>query len=168
MMIFGQPYEFAVFYELLEKTDDNYWKFGIFIFFIDDDIYPTKGSNYTLSMAMDYLKDSYQDVIDCKVCLLNTSVEDNVLFKMLAHSHGMLLNSDPNELEISNTEKLGVFLSPLEITDNGFYLFYYPGDQDEEYLIYSSDYGSTAKRTVLKKGTVSNVLAQLPNKDAIK
>ncbi len=32
-MIFGQPFEFAVFYELLEKTEDNYWKYGIFSFF---------------------------------------------------------------------------------------------------------------------------------------
>ncbi|WP_422047422.1 Imm42 family immunity protein, partial [Rosenbergiella collisarenosi] len=28
-MIFGQPFEFAVFYELLEKTDDEYWKYGV-------------------------------------------------------------------------------------------------------------------------------------------
>ncbi|MGG7448525.1 Imm42 family immunity protein [Kosakonia oryzendophytica] len=28
-MIFCQPYEFAVFYDLLEKTDDGYWKFGV-------------------------------------------------------------------------------------------------------------------------------------------
>lgn len=33
-MIFGQPFEFAVFYDLLEETDEEYWKFGIFMFFI--------------------------------------------------------------------------------------------------------------------------------------
>ncbi|EOC1259525.1 Imm42 family immunity protein, partial [Cronobacter turicensis] len=32
-MIFGKPYEFAVFYEVLEKTEDEYWKFGVFVFF---------------------------------------------------------------------------------------------------------------------------------------
>ncbi|HAT6344237.1 TPA: hypothetical protein JAJ28_001960 [Aeromonas hydrophila] len=32
-MIFGQPFEFAVFYELLEKTDNGHWEFGIFIFY---------------------------------------------------------------------------------------------------------------------------------------
>lgn len=167
-MIFGQPYEFAVFYDLLEKTDDGHWKFGIFVFFIEDYIYPTKGSNYTLSMAMDYLKDSHQEIIDCKAKLLDTSMEDHSFLKILAHSHGMLLESDPEDLELPNKEKIGVFLSPLEIADTGFYLFYYPGDEDNEYLIYSSDYGHTAKRTVLKKGTVSKVLRQLPNKDGLK
>lgn len=62
---------------------------------------------------------------------------------------------------------MGVFLSPLEIADTGFYLFYYPNDNNEEYLIYSSDYGNTARRTVLNRGTVSRTLAQLPSKDEI-
>lgn len=168
MMIFGKPYEFAVFYELLEKTDNNYWKFGIFIFFIEDEIYPAKGSNYTLSMAVDYLKDSHQDIVDCKAGALDTSMEDHIFLKFLAHSHGIVLDNDPEDLDLPCTEKLGIFLSPLEISDTGFYLFYYPGDQNEEYLIYSSDYGNTAKRTVLKRGTVSNVLSQLPDKDSIK
>lgn len=167
-MIFGQPYEFAVFYELLEKTENDHWKFGVFLFFIEDNIYPAKGSNYTLTMAIDYLKDSHQDIINCQTSFLDISIEDQDFLKTLAHSHGMLLDSDPEDLELADTEKMGVFLSPLEIVDTGFYLFYYPGSEDDEYLIYSSDYGNTVKRSVLKKGTVSNVLALLPNKEEIK
>lgn len=165
-MIFGQPFEFAVFYEILEKTDDDYWKYGVFIFFIEDEIFPAKGSNYTLSMAMNYLKDSYQEVIDCQGKGLDHSLGDQSLLKKLAHSHGIILDSDPMGLEIPDSEKMGVFLSPLEIADAGFYLFFYP-NKNEEYLVYSSDYGNTARKTVLSRGTVSSVLAQLPCKDSI-
>ena len=166
-MIFGQPFEFSVFYSLLEKTDDDYWKHGIFIFFIEDEIYPAKGSNYTLSMAMDYLKDSHQEVIDCQNKGLDLSMDNEILLKTLAHSHGIILDSDPEGLELPDSDKVGVFLSPPEIADTGFYLFYYPKDNNEEYLIYSSDYGNTARKTVLSRGTVSSVLAQLPSKETI-
>jgi len=166
-MIFGQPFEFAVFYDVLEKTDDDCWKYGIFNFFIEDEIYPAKGSNYTLSMAMGYLKDSHQEVVDCQNKELDLSMDDQALLEKLAHSHGMILDSDPYDQELPDSEKVGVFLSPLEIADTGFYLFYYPKDNNEEYLIYSSDYGNTVRKTVLSRGTVSSVLAQLPSKDAI-
>ncbi|VXD01093.1 conserved hypothetical protein [Enterobacterales bacterium 8AC] len=166
-MIFGQPFEFAVFYELLEKTEDNYWKYGLFGFFIEDEIYPSKGSNYTLHMAMNYLKDSQQEINSCKSTGLALSGSASELITQLAHSHGILLNGDPDDLELPASEALGVFLSPLEISDVGFYLFYYPKDNDEECLVYSSDYGCTAKKTILKKGTVNSVLDKLPNQEAI-
>ncbi len=166
-MIFGQPFVFAVFYELLEKTEDNNWKYGLFSFFIEDEIYPSKGSNYTLSMAIEYLKDSQTEIMNCEYNELAFSESDLDLLRKLAHSHGMLLDSDPAGLELPESKPLGVFLSPLEISDVGFYLFYYPKDKDEEYLIYTGDYGNTAKKTIFKKGTVSNVLAQLPTKDVI-
>lgn len=166
-MIFGQPFEFAVFYELLEKTEDNYWKYGIFSFFIEDEIYPAKGSNYTLHMAMNYLKDSQREIISCKGNGLTLTVSASELMVQLAHSHGMFVDGDPDDLELPDSEPLGVFLSPLEISDVGFYLFYYPKDEYEEYLIYSSDYGRTAQKTVLKKGTVNSVIERLPDKDAI-
>lgn len=166
-MIFGQPFEFAVFYEILEKTEDNCWKYGIFSFFIEDEIYPSKGSSYTLHMAINYLKDSLQEINSCKSVGLSLSENASELITQLAHSHGILLDSDPDNLELPDSEALGVFLSPIEISDVGFYLFYYLKDNDEECLIYSSDYGSTAKKTTLKKGTVNNVLQKLPYQEAI-
>lgn len=166
-MIFGQPFVFAVFYELLEKTEDNYWKYGLLGFFIEDELYPSKGSNYTLSMAMDYLKDSQSEILSCDNNELIFPDSDLELLRKLAHSHGILLDSDPVDLELPDSKPLGVFLSPLEISDVGFYLFYYPKDKNEEYLIYTADYGNTAKKTIFKKGTVSRVIAQLPVKDAI-
>lgn len=166
-MIFGQPFEFAVFYDVLEKTEDNYWKYGLFGFFIEDEIYPSKGSNYTLHMAMDYLKDSQQEINSCRSAGLTLSGSASELITQLAHSHRMLLDSDPDDLELPDSKVLGVFLSPPEISDVGFYLFYYSKNNDEECLVYSSDYGSTAKKTILKKGTVSSVLEKLPNKEFI-
>ncbi|MFM4917559.1 immunity 42 family protein [Aeromonas dhakensis] len=160
-MIFGQPFEFAVFYELLEKTDNGHWEFGIFIFFIEDEIYPSKGSNYTLSMAVNCLKDTHQEVIDSQDEGLDISITDHALLKLLAHSHGILLDCDPEDLELPDSNKVGVFLSPPEVADAGFYLFYYLGSNEREFLIYSSDYGNTAKKTILNKGTVSRVLDEL-------
>lgn len=166
-MIFGKPIEFAIFYELLEKTEDDYWKYGIFGFYINDELYPSKGSNYTLHMAINYLKDSQCEINNCKSTGLTLSEKTSELIIQLAHSHGMILDNDPDGLVLPDSEPLGVFLSPLEISDVGFYLFYYPKDIDEEYLIYSPDYGKTSKKIILKKGTVNSVIEQLPNKDAI-
>ncbi len=166
-MIYGKPYEFSIFYELLEKTANGYWKHGIFLFFIEDEIYPSKGSNYTLTMAIGYLKDSLQEVIDCQGKGLDLTMDDEVLLATLAHSHGMIIDSDPEGFELPESEKIGVFLSPLEIVDAGFYLFYYPKDNDEECLIYSSDYGKTARKTIFSRGVVGSVLAELPAKDSI-
>ncbi|XBS69809.1 immunity 42 family protein [Acerihabitans sp. KWT182] len=166
-MIFGQPFVFAVFYELLEKTEGNYWKYGLFSFFIEDEIYPSKGSNYTLPMAIGYLRDSQLEILNCENDELILHGSDLDMLRLLAHSHGMLLDSDLPGLELPESKPLGVYLSPLEISDVGFYLFYYPKNEDEEYLIYTADYGNTAKKSIFKKGTVSNVIAQLPIKEDI-
>jgi len=166
-MIFGKPYEFAVFYELLEKTEDDFWKYGVFIFFIDDEIYPSKGSNYTLHMAMSYLKDCNDDIAMCKNSDLSIYKNDFESFLAIAHSHGLLLDSDPEDLDLSECESKGVFLSPIEISDVGFYLFYLSIDEKTECLLYSSDYGKTAKKMLLEKGTVVEVINQLPSHEQI-
>lgn len=166
-MIFGKPFEFAVFYELLEKTNDNLWKYGAFGFFIDDEIYPSRGSNYTLHMAISYLKDSYDDVINCNLYFNELSENTFDFFVKIAHSHGMFIESDPSDLELPSNEPIGVLLSPVEILDVGFYLFYYSLDEHTEHLIYSPDYGKTTKNMLLKKGVVCNVIKQLPDEDNI-
>ena len=166
-MIFGKPYEFAVFYELLEKTEDEFWKYGVFIFFIDDEIYPAKGSNYTLHMAMSYLKDCNDDIAMCNDTDLSIYENEFESFVAVAHSHGVLLDSDPDEQVFSECESIGVFLSPIEVSDAGFYLFYLPIDPKKECLLYSTDYGKTAKKMLLEKGTVRRVIDQLPNHEQI-
>ncbi|NEG93317.1 immunity 42 family protein [Leclercia adecarboxylata] len=166
-MIFGKPFEFAVFYEVLEKTEDEFWKYGVFVFFIDDEIYPSRGSNYTLHMAMSYLKDCHYDIAMCKD--IDFSIYGNELesFVAIAHSHGVVLDSDPDDLVFLECESIGVFLSPGEISDAGFYLFYLSIDQKTECLLFSSDYGKTAKKIFLQKGTVQTVIEQLPGKERI-
>ncbi|EGT5679748.1 hypothetical protein AGJ42_21095, partial [Cronobacter dublinensis subsp. dublinensis] len=107
-MIFGKPYEFAVFYEVLEKTQDEHWKFGVFLFFIKDEIYPAKGSNYTLPMNISYLKESYKEVMACAVNEdLDISIDAHVLLEMLAHSHGLVLDSDPEGFELPPLNNIG-------------------------------------------------------------
>ncbi|ELY4217936.1 immunity 42 family protein [Cronobacter turicensis] len=167
-MIFGKPYEFAVFYEVLEKTQDEYWKFGVFLFFIEDEIYPAKGSNYTLSMNIGYLKESYKEVMECSVFEdLDFSIDAHVLLEIIAHSHGLVLESDPEDFELPPVNNIGVFLSPPEVVDTGFYLFYLAVNNEQEYLIYSADYGKTAQKIFLNAGVVSSVLGSLPNKELI-
>ncbi len=166
-MIFGKPYEFAVFYELLEKTEDEFWKYGIFMFFIDDEIFPAKGSNYTLHMAMSHLKDFNDDIDICKDTDLSIYKNDFESFIAIAHSHGLLLDNDPENLDLSECESEGLFLSPIEISDVGFYLFYLSIDEKTECLLYSSDYGKTVKKRLLDKGTVAGVINQLPNHEQI-
>ncbi|WP_336296259.1 immunity 42 family protein [Cronobacter dublinensis] len=167
-MIFGKPYEFAVFYEVLEKTQDEYWKFGVFLFFIEDEIYPAKGSNYILPMNISYLKESYREVMECAVNEdLDISTDAHLLLEMLAHSHGLVLDSDPEDFELPPLNNIGVFLSPLEVVDTGFYLFYLAVSNEQECLIYSADYGKTAQKIFLNTGVVASVLGALPNKEAI-
>ncbi|EGT5734128.1 hypothetical protein AGJ46_20645, partial [Cronobacter dublinensis subsp. dublinensis] len=167
-MIFGKPYEFAVFYEVLEKTQDEHWKFGVFLFFIKDEIYPAKGSNYTLPMNISYLKESYKEVMACAVNEdLDISIDAHVLLEMLAHSHGLVLDSDPEGFELPPLNNIGVFLSPLEVVDTGFYLFYLAVSNEQECLIYSADYGKTVQKIFLNNGVVAGVLGELPNKEAI-
>ncbi|EKM0378393.1 immunity 42 family protein [Cronobacter turicensis] len=167
-MIFGKPYEFAVFYEVLEKTQDEYWKFGVFLFFIEDEIYPAKGSNYTLPMNISFLKESHKEVMECTVNEdLDFLINAHVLLKTLAHSHGLVLESDPEDFELPPVNNIGVFLSPPEVVDTGFYLFYLAVSNEQECLIYSADYGKTAQKIFLNAGIVSSVLGSLPNKELI-
>ncbi|ELY4524619.1 immunity 42 family protein [Cronobacter turicensis] len=167
-MIFGKPYEFAVFYEVLEKTQDEYWKFGVFLFFIEDEIYPAKGSNYTLPMNISFLKESYKEVMECSVFEgLDFSNDAHVLLEIIAHSHGLVLESDPEDFELPPVNNIGVFLSPPEVVDTGFYLFYLAVSNEQECLIYSADYGKTAQKIFLNAGVVGSVLGSLPNKAII-
>ncbi|ELY7393537.1 immunity 42 family protein [Cronobacter universalis] len=167
-MIFGKPYEFAVFYEVLEKTQDEYWKFGVFLFFIEDEIYPAKGSNYTLPMNISFLKESYKEVMECSVFEgLDFSIDAHVLLEIIAHSHGLVLESDPEDFELPPVNNIGVFLSPPEVVDTGFYLFYLAVSNEQECLIYSADYGKTAQKIFLNAGVVGSVLGSLPSKEII-
>ncbi|EOV9691488.1 immunity 42 family protein [Cronobacter turicensis] len=167
-MIFGKPYEFAVFYEVLEKTQDEYWKFGVFLLFIEDEIYPAKGSNYTLPMNISFLKESYKEVMECTVNEdIDFSIDAHVLLEIIAHSHGSVLESDPEDFELPPVNNIGVFLSPPEVVDTGFYLFYLAVSNEQECLIYSADYGKTAQKIFLNAGVVGSVLGILPNKEII-
>lgn len=166
-MMFGLPYEFAVFYELLEKTDDEYWKYGVFSFFIDDEIFPARGSNYTLNMAFPELRDLRAPVRWCQPGGIDFTLDPLHIFTELAHSHGMWLPGDAEDAEDTAAVPLGVYLSPIEIEDTGFMLFYIPENHRQEYLVYSPDRGKTAKMKAVKRGTVLSVIEQLPDRDAI-
>ncbi|MBG3013418.1 immunity 42 family protein [Proteus faecis] len=165
-MIFGDPYDFAVIYEKVEESNDGYWKFGFFNFVIKDELFPAKGSNYTLHMAINYLKDSVEEIDNCRP-LDDHSINECELFGLIAHSHIKILDTDPDDFEIIPSQPIGVDLSPVEISDVGFYLFYYIENGDYESLIFSKDYGVTISKVMFPKGTIKKVLNKLPDKDSI-
>jgi hypothetical protein len=166
-MIYGNPVFFSISYDVIEHSEDNYWKFGILNFIIDDEIYPAKGSNYTLHMAFNYLKESKNEILNANPIKMDFNISSLELMEILAHSHRILLDTDCDDMELPEVDPIGVFLSPLEISDVGFYLFYLLMDDDTELLIYSANYGVNVKRIELPKGTVNKVISELPEKDFI-
>ncbi|MBP3195143.1 MAG: hypothetical protein J6M05_05705 [Cardiobacteriaceae bacterium] len=48
-MIIGNQTDFFLQLDVVEKTDDNYWFYGLFNFWIDDIPYPGNGTNITLN-----------------------------------------------------------------------------------------------------------------------
>ena len=162
-MIFGKPYEFAVFFDVFERSDFGKWKYGYFGFYIEDKLYPSVLSNYTLNINVPWMRDSCAEMVECKndISLATGDVFES--FVRVAHSHRELVAGDPRDLDLPSSEPIGVLLSPLETLDVGFFLFYCPVDEESECLIYSADWGKTANRYVLKRGYVKSVFEQLPD-----
>lgn len=52
---------------------------------------------------------------------------------------------------------------PSRIIGRWIILFYCPVDEEAECLLYSSDWGKTAQRHILKRGYVKIVFEQLPD-----
>ncbi|TNH43822.1 immunity 42 family protein [Photorhabdus luminescens] len=162
-MIYGLPDEFAVTYEVCESSEDEYWQYGIFNFVIDDVIVPAIGSNYTLHMVINHLKDSLVEFPLCKKIDTSLLSKNKEIMEFIAHSHNILLDTDDDGLEFPEMEQQGIDLTPVEFTDVGFYIFYYiTSNSEDEFIIYTCDRGLTVAIKRLKKNTVKNVIEQLP------
>lgn len=163
-MIYGLPYQFAVMYDVLDLSDDNYWQFGLFNFIIDDVLVPAVGSNYTINIAVNYLKDSLIEILEAKPLGISNLESNQEIMQYIAHSHGIYLAIDGDDLKLlNNRTKCGVDLSTIELTDVGFYMFYYQ-DQNScnEFIIYTCDNGINVVRKEFAKGTIYHVINSLP------
>lgn len=182
-MIFG-TWEFAITYDIYERSDDGKWIFGFFNIVIDDELLIHRGSNWTLNCIVSYLKKNISS-IEQKV-LDEPDLDKDTLFIKSSKSNGYGVYTDPqipdswwesNDLEIK--AKLDLHLKSLEdekkqpqfgiaielfgeLDDTGwqFYLF---GAGRQERLIYSKDAGKTVFEKRLPRGTVEKVLRSLPN-----
>ena len=160
-------------YELLEDTEDKQWTYGFFNFVIDDHFVPGVGSNYTLNMVFNHLKGAVDDLRNAPIVDLSNQ-HDTILFTNLSKALGWLPEDEFNKaLEASDAEfeeiveknktlPLGVDITPLEVKDTGWGVYYFRSTE-EECLIYSPDAGQTTMRKVLPLGTVAGLIEQLPN-----
>lgn len=164
-MIYGLPYQFAVMYDVLESSDDNYWQFGLFNFVIGDIIVPARGSNYTINLAINYLKDSLNEILNTRPLDLTNFSSSQEIMADIAHSHGLYLATDRDDVKLSNDEhKKGVDLADIELTDTGLYIFYYREiNSCNEFVIYTLDRGINVSIKELDKGNVYNVINSLPS-----
>lgn len=159
-MIFGDPKEFAIFYDVIDESEDGNWNYGPFLFFIGDEIYPSKGFNYTIFIAINDVVPCIEEILECKSGNLDFSKNDYELMRDLIRSNNFWFYDDPEGMEFDKVDPMGVIINPYETMDTGFHLFYCQINEKEECLVYSDYYGRNAKRKVLKKGTVANVIEE--------
>lgn len=171
-MNIGKPWEFSIMYELLEESEDKQWQYGFFNFLIDDQFIPGMGSNYTLGMTLNHLK-GILDEIERAPVVDFSKYTDSFLFCNLSKALGWLPEEELEKALIASEEEfeeilkknkelqLGVNITPLEVSDTGWRIYYFRF-LDEECLLYSSDFGKTVKKKMLSLGTVAGVIKQLP------
>lgn len=140
------------------ESEYGKWNYGPFWFFIDDELYPSKGVNYTIYIAINDVVPCKEKIYQCKSGELDFSKSDYEIMRDLIRSHGFWFYDDPLGMDFDKKDPIGVLLTPYEVMDTGFHLFYYPINEKEECLIYSRYYGRDAKRKVLERGTVVRII----------
>lgn len=154
--------EFFIFYDDFEGNGNGLGR-GVFMFFIEDEVYPLRGSDYNISVAVNNLISINKKIVDCKVENFDADLSDCDLIRDLIESHG-LITHDKDVRGVVNSgyiNPMGIVLSTEEMLKVGCYVFYFLINEDEECLIYSRSYGKEAKRSVFKNGEVSDVLNRL-------
>lgn len=149
--------DFLVFFNVL-KTGENESRYGLFLFFIEDEIYPLKGSDYNISEGIGYLKSLSSKVGNCRFEGLDFSESDECLINEIIKSKGLMRESLLSDIEDGG---MGIVLSTQEMLNVGCYVFYAPINENEECLIYSRNYGKDPKRTIIKRGSVGRVVEEL-------
>jgi len=139
-MIYGDPYEFAIDFDLTWKTDDGRWQYGAFNFIIDGKYLPGTVADTTYS-SMRYL--------------LCACIDDMVNAGELGERI-----VDLKKMDVGEEENI-VDIETGELDQEGVLLWLgYSGD--EERLFYSGDLGQTYKEKRLPRGTVESVIRSLP------
>lgn len=179
-MIFGNPENIAITYEVLARQPNSHFAFGTFNIFIDDKLLLSGGSNWTIDCLVSYLRNT-KELTETQ----NEKTHKDVLFNKACVTRGYLLHdsrhinsgwfeSDDSkiikeiedhfaEIEALCTDPpFGVEL-PLysELVDKNLRIFIFASATSER-IIYSLDQGKEVTEKIVPKGTVSALCLSLP------
>ena len=91
-MIIGNRTDFFLQLDILERSDDNYWLFGPFNFWIDDIPYPGNGTNITFNSTPYSMIQNYEDILkydydgsNLPLEKINFDDEDNYFDETIKH-----------------------------------------------------------------------------------
>ena len=179
-MIFGNPTEIAFTYEVLHRQANSHFAFGTFNIFVDDKLLLNGGSNWTIDCIVGHFRNTKKiEVLD------DLEVAKETLFSRACSTRGYLSYDSPKinsdwwasddpmivkkvEAYLAQIEAMrsdppfGVEL-PLysELVDIDLRIFFF-ASENTELIIYSCDLGKTIHEKRVPKGTVSALIASLP------
>jgi len=152
MLIYNEKHEFGIMWNVCIVADAS-WIYGNINFIIGGEIFPKKFAiNFTLGTVFYNLKN------DIRNCIKNSKNKE-------------LGNRKIDYCKLNNGEEENIFdISPVELGDKvgeqcaanclRLYLGYSGND---ERLFYSDDFGETYKEVRMPRGTVENIIMQLPD-----
>ena len=153
MLIYNEEYEFGIMWDVSIVSED--WIYGNINFIISDEILPKKFAlNFTLGTVFFNLKNSFENKY------YDVEGSDNVeLGDREIDYHKLNHEEEANIFEITTTELGDKF--GYECNANCLQLkMGYSGN--EERLFYSEDFGESYREIRMPKGTVENIIMQLP------
>lgn len=166
-MIYGdynQPFQIHI--DKLASEDIGGWVYGAFNLIIDGKFYPGKEVNWTLNVIVDWMKSFLNENLDDFYMDGCDSENAEFLFKEAIVSRiGYYYDNPeviipPNELIVKYPKKVGVEISLYEISDTGFEMFFFRG-QDKDFLIFN--FQDDFSKVELEKGYFHRVISSLPN-----
>ena len=179
-MIFGNPKNIAITYEVLERQPNSHFAFGTFNIFIDDRLLLSGGSNWTIDCLVSYLRNTK------KITEIHDErIHKDVLFNIACVTRGYLLHDsrqinsewwgsdDPTIVKqiadhlaeidsLRTVPPVGLEL-PLysELVDKNLRIFIFASATSER-IIYSLDNGIEVIEKIVAKDTVSTFCMSLP------
>jgi hypothetical protein len=179
-MIFGNPKEIAVTYEVLARQPDSHFAFGTFNIFIGDKLLLSGGSDWTIDCLVGYLRKT-KDLTAAD----SPSTPKETLFKRACSTRGYLLHDSPRiksewwksedplivkkveaylaEIESMRADPPFGLELPLyaELVDQGVRIFLFASENSER-IVYSCDRGQTVTEKLVARGTINAFIASLP------
>jgi Immunity protein 42 len=180
-MIFGDPKNIAIAYEVLDRQKNSNFCFGIFNIFIDDVSLVGSGSNWTINSLISCIKQTSEPMI---ITDIETHGKEQ-LYRKACESRGYWMFDTPKFNESwwsSDDTEIAEFMDKYselldkrrtkppfgtelvhysEIVDEGWRMFIFATNTDER-IVYSNDLGKTVFEKHLPKNTIKDLIRALP------